>query len=135
MQTSQTTPPSPGQFAENSDIGRIVKLGSESFSRHVPPLSDYREASESWSEAEYRCYETDGKKVTVGFWTGEAGRISLDPWPYTEVCSIVSGRVALQDQRGQEIIFGAGEGFIVPKGWAGAWITLEQSSKFFVMID
>lgn len=133
MQTHEITPPR--QPFQGSDIGSIVKLGSEGFSAHVPPLSDYRDVSEAWREAEYRCYEADGRKVTIGYWTGEPGRIALDPWPYTEVCSIVSGRVALRDQRGQEVVFGSGEGFVVPQGWAGMWITLERSAKFFVMIS
>lgn len=135
MQTSQDNPSDREFPAASSDIGRIVKLGSEGASAHVPPLSDYLDVSANWSEAEYRCYEAAGAKVTVGYWTGEAGRIALDPWPYTEVCSIVSGRVALRDRQGRELVFGAGDGFVVPKGWAGIWITLEPSSKFFVMID
>ncbi|WP_342643871.1 cupin domain-containing protein [Rhodoligotrophos ferricapiens] len=134
MQPNEIKPSDPRQSAEASDIGTIVKLGSAGISAYVPPLSDYQNVSETWQEAEYRCYETEGRKVTIGYWTGEPGQISLDPWPYTEVCSIVTGRVALRDQRGKEIVFGAGEGFLVPKGWAGAWITLEPSSKFFVMI-
>lgn len=135
MQTSRDNAADHAVPADLSDIGRIVRLGSEGFGAYVPPLSDYRDASPSWSEAEYRCYRAEADKVTIGYWVGQAGHIALDPWPYTEVCSIVTGRVALRDRRGRELVFGAGEGFVVPKGWAGVWTTLEPSSKFFVMID
>lgn len=116
-------------------IAQIVVLGPENIAPFVPPLSDYQAVSSGWSEAEHRCYSTQSKSVTVGFWTGAPGSATLDPWPYTEVCSILSGRVAIRDHAGQERVFGPGEGFIVPKGWAGVWNTLEPSSKFFVMID
>lgn len=135
MQTSDTNPGQDGSPVGASDLKRIVKLGGEGRSPYVPPLSDYLAASETWMEAEYRCYRTDGEKVTVGYWTGEPGQVALDPWPYTEVCSILSGCVAIQDRHGGELVFRAGEGFVVPKGWAGVWVTLERASKFFVMIE
>lgn len=131
----QNSPKNPSeQSSTRSEIGRIVRLGSDAARAYVPPLSDYSDVSPGWSEAEYRAYETDTNKVTVGYWTGDAGHISLESWPYTEVCSIVSGRIALRDDRGRELVFGAGDGFVVPKGWAGVWVTLEPSAKFFVMI-
>jgi uncharacterized protein len=115
-------------------VSEIVALGPTGIAPHVPPLSDYRDISAGWQEAEYLCYETGAEKVSVGFWTGEPGSIVLDPWPYTEVCSILTGRVAIRDRAGGERVFGPGEGFIVPKGWAGIWDTIESSSKIFAMI-
>lgn len=121
--------------AAASDIGRIVPIGPRGVAPHIPPLSDYKCATSGWAEAEYRCYELARDNITVGFWTGEPGSVSLDPWPYTEVCSILSGRIAIRDLHGGEIVFGPGEGFVVPKGWAGTWVTLEPASKFFILIE
>ncbi len=115
-----------------SVIKRIDKTGTNAF---VPPLSDYAAVSPGWTEAEYRILETPSSHVVIGFWTGESGKITLDPWPYTEVCSIRTGRVAIKDSAGAQIEFGAGESFLVPKGFVGEWITLEPSSKVFIAIS
>ncbi|MGE0239172.1 MAG: cupin domain-containing protein [Parvibaculaceae bacterium] len=116
-------------------IEAITRIGPEPARAHVPPLSDYASASPEWKEVEYRFFEGLDASLTGGYWTGEAGKVSFEAWPYTEMCSILSGRVALCDTRGQKLEFGPGDGFIVPKGWAGSWITLERTSKIFLAID
>jgi uncharacterized protein len=101
----------------------------------VPPLSDYDTASAGWSETETRCLELDTSHAVVGHWSGEPGKVTFDRWPYTEVCSILTGRVALEDLSGERVDFGPGDAFIVPKGWAGAWLTLENSTKVFLALE
>jgi uncharacterized cupin superfamily protein len=117
------------------DIGAVKPLTADEARRYVPPLSDYKVASAGWRQAEYRHFEAPSPHVVVGFWTGAPGEITLDPWPYTEVCSILSGRVAIRDQEGGQLEFGAGEAFLVPRGFVGQWITVEPASKMFVAIS
>ena len=117
------------------DISAIRPLTGDDARRHVPPLSDYRFSSTGWEESEYRHFEAPSPHVVVGFWTGSPGEVTLDPWPYTEVCSILSGRVAIRDRNGQEVAFGAGAAFLIPRGFVGRWITLEPASKLFVAIS
>lgn len=117
------------------DIGIIKSLTVDEARRYVPPLSDYKTVSAGWHETEYRHFEGPSQNVLVGFWTGVPGEITLDPWPYTEVCSILSGRVAIRDREGNRIEFGSGEAFLVPKGFVGQWITVEPASKMFVAIS
>jgi uncharacterized cupin superfamily protein len=117
------------------DIGAIKTLAADEASRYVPPLSDYKSASAGWVEAEYRHFEAPSPNVIVGYWTGGPGEITLEPWPYTEVCSILSGRVKIRDRAGNLIEFGPGEAFLVPRGFMGSWVTLEPASKIFVAIS
>ncbi len=100
----------------------------------VPPLTDYVQHSANWAEAEYPVFDSPSERVTVGYWTGEPGSVVLSSWAYTEVCSILSGRVAVVDSAGKRKDFGSGEAFIVPKGFVGTWITVEQASKIFIAI-
>lgn len=116
------------------DIASIIPIAPGNQPAYVPPLADYSAVSSLWSEAEFRCLDSAASRVVVGYWTGEPGSVSLDAWLYTEVCSILSGRVAVKDTNGARRDFGAGEGFIVPKGFVGEWINLEPSTKFFVAI-
>jgi uncharacterized protein len=116
------------------DITSIITIDRAGRQPYVPPLSDYTVLSDRWVEQEFHCLDIRAGRVVVGFWTGEPGRIRLDPWPYTEVCSIHSGRVAVVDLAGNTREFGAGESFTIPLGFQGEWVTIEPSSKSYVAI-
>lgn len=113
-------------------IADIQTLGSTEGSAVVPPLSDYDEASEEWTEMELRA-TTPGESI-VGFWTGEPGWVRMDTWPYTEVCVIRSGSVAIEDASGERRVFAGGDAFVIPQGFQGIWHTLEPCAKIFVGI-
>jgi len=117
------------------DISAIRTISAGGGRTHVPPLSDYDAFSAGWSEVEHRHFEAASPNVVVGFWSGEPGAITLNAWPYTEICSILSGRVALRDRHGGRVEFGAGATFLVPQGFAGDWITIEPATKLFVAIS
>ena len=118
------------------DISAIRNISTEGARRHVPPLTDYNSYSTDWNEVEYRHFEAASPHVVVvGFWSGAPGEITLSSWPYTEICSILSGRVAIRDQNGDRIEFAAGAAFLVPKGFVGDWITIEPATKLFVAIS
>lgn len=117
------------------DISAVRPLTADDVRRYVPPLGDYSATSAGWEEVEYRHFEGPSSNVVVGFWEGAPGEITLDPWPYTEVCSILSGRVAIRDREGNEITFQAGASFMVPRGFVGQWVTVEPTSKLFVAIS
>ena len=111
-------------------IADIQTLGIGEGSAIVPPVSDYVEVSDDWSETEFRA-SVPGDTL-VGFWTGEPGWVRIDVWPYTEVCIIRSGSVEIEDAAGAKRRFGPGESFIIPEGFQGVWHTLEPCEKIFV---
>lgn len=125
--------PAPETF---EGVEAIVRIEPADLPPYVPPLADYKNPSAGWSEAEYRCFVTEPQgRATVGYWTGGPGEVSFDAWPYTEVCTILSGQVGLRDTFGRVAHFGAGQGFVVPRGWRGTWLTLQPSTKIFIAIE
>lgn len=116
-------------------VGVIKRLDQNQAKLFIPPLSDYAAAMPGWSEAEFRHLDQPSGRVIVGYWKGEPGQVTLDPWPYTEVCSILSGKVAIRDTNGDHVEFLSGEAFMIPKGFVGDWITLEPTAKIFVAIS
>lgn len=98
---------------------------------NVPSLEDYDDVSEHWVEVEYLA-DTVPNHVLAGAWEGEPGWVRFDTWPYTEICVIQSGRVAVEDDAGNSWTYGAGEAFLIPAGFQGVWRTLEPTRKIFV---
>jgi uncharacterized cupin superfamily protein len=113
----------------------IAVMNDAGIDRHIPSPTDYQDSSSAWTEAEYQYVDRASARVVAGFWTGEPGFVKIDSWAYTEVCSILSGKVAVVDPHGGRVEFGAGEAFTVPKGFAGTWVTLEAATKIFIAID
>ncbi|WP_408897740.1 cupin domain-containing protein [Nocardioides sp. R1-1] len=127
--SQQTSPPSipPKTVA---DI-RTIEVGTGS---PVVPTWAPGTASPGWAETEWRSFGHDEARPFGGAWTGEAGSLRLDDYPYDEVCVMLSGVVALVDSLGGRREFRAGEAFFVPKGFCGTWETVEPATKVFVAL-
>ncbi|MGF0313363.1 cupin domain-containing protein [Rhodococcus sp. IEGM1428] len=92
------------------------------------------DASPGWEETEWRAFGSSDQGFFGGGWEGEPGTLRCDPYPYDEVCIMISGRVALIDLDGNRREFGSGQAFFVPKEFRGTWETIEPSKKFFVAL-
>ncbi|MER5686348.1 cupin domain-containing protein [Streptomyces sp. NPDC002205] len=108
-------------------IRTITLTGGEPVVPEWPP----GQASDDWTETEWRGLASADGRLVGGGWEGQAGTLLLDPYPYDEICVMVSGRIALVDTEGGRREFGAGDVFFVPRGFRGTWHTLEPSRKFF----
>lgn len=115
-------------------VTAVQRLAEGVGTKVVPARGDYDDASEKWSEAEYRP-TLHGTRSLAGYWTGEPGWVAIDEWPYNEVCVILDGRVAIEDADGERVEFGEGEAFLVPAGFRGTWHTLRPTRKVFVGIQ
>ncbi len=113
-------------------IESVIKLGIGVGQKNVPEAPP--EATAGWQETEWRATEGKGTQYAGGSWEGSAGSLPV-VYPFDEFCWITAGRVALEDEAGRRAEFGAGDAFFVPKGFTGTWITLEPSSKHFVVIE
>lgn len=112
-------------------VDLITELGRGLGPRIVPDFGADAILSETWIEAEHHGPALECG-ATVAFWEGEPGVLRLDPWPYDELCVLLTGRVALVDDEGGRREFTAGQSFLVPHTFAGVWETVEPSTKIFV---
>ena len=116
-------------------VEAITEVSKRAGKPFVPPLDSYEIRSERWEECEYHCFRDETGQVLVAFWEGEPGVVHLGPWPYDELCILLDGRVAVIAEEGGRREFVAGESFVVPRSFSGAWETVEPSRKIFVAID
>lgn len=56
----------------------------------------------------------------------------LRSWPYAESCVMLQGSVAITDEMGGYSEYAAGDAFVVRKGFAASWTTVEPSRKYLV---
>lgn len=103
--------------------------------RFVPKWPPGTVLSERFDEVEWRSFADPTGNLFGGTWEGEPGTLLLDPYPYHEICVMLTGRVALVDLEGGRVEFTAGQAFYVPAGFRGTWETLEPSSKVFVGVQ
>ena len=108
---------------------RPIRMGE---GQVVEPKWPEGDASEGWAEKEYRSFADETGRLFGGTWQGSPGSLRMDPYPYDEVCVMLSGRVALVDVDGGRREFGEGEAFFVPRGFRGVWETLVPSQKIFI---
>ena len=60
--------------------------------------------------------------VVAALYGAEAARLSVsEPFPYDEYVLVMTGEVTLISDAGRSQTFGAGDSFLVPKGWTGIW--------------
>lgn len=102
----------------------------------IIPVWGDGDASADWQETEWRTFGDEAAGETFGgAWEGHPGSLVLRDQPYTEVCIMLLGTVALIDEDGGQRTFTAGDAFVVPKGFNGVWKTLEYSRKVFIAVD
>lgn len=112
-------------------IAGVKVLTPGTLTASQPPLESYDTVSDDWNENEYRI-DLGSPAVEGGYWSGSAGSVSFDSWPYNELCIILKGRVRVEAAEGGSKDFGAGESFLIPQGFSGVWHTLEPTEKIFV---
>ncbi len=59
----------------------------------------------------------------------------IDAQPCDEFCQVLEGTVVLTSDDGTVHEFGPGDGFVVPKGWAGTWHMPVAVRKTYVVLD
>ena len=80
-----------------------------------------------------KTYEADG--ITLGTWACNAGSVDIQGHPVDEACFVTRGKVTLTDASGRSETFGAGEGFLLPRGSRGTWSQSNDFAKLFVAIS
>lgn len=71
----------------------------------------------------------------IGIWECTPGRFTADRTAMAELCHILSGTVTLHNADGTTRAIGAGELFVLPKGWTGEWTIHTQTRKIYILSD
>jgi uncharacterized cupin superfamily protein len=76
-----------------------------------------------------------GGAFTVGVWESTPCKDRC-VYDVDEACFIIQGKVVMTDEvDGVSWTFGAGDCFVIPKGFAGTWETVETVRKFHFIHD
>jgi uncharacterized cupin superfamily protein len=75
----------------------------------------------------------EGHGVQVGVWECSPGGWTIVDRVDTESMLLLSGRVLITPADGDPVELGAGDVFVLPKGWSGRWDVLERVRKFYVV--
>ena len=70
----------------------------------------------------------------AGTWSSGVGKWKVE---YTEheFCHLLSGRVRLRSDDGEDIVLEAGQSFVVPAGFTGTWEVLETARKLYSIYE
>ena len=76
-----------------------------------------------------KTHEGDG--IVLGTWACDAGAVEINGHAVDEACFVVSGTVTLTDSDGRSETFGAGEAFLIRRGFRGTWAQSDDFRKLF----
>lgn len=81
----------------------------------------------------YAAAEHGTPPAQVGVWECTPGGWTITDRPDTETMVLLAGRIRITDADGTEHALGAGDSFVLPKGWSGRWDVLETVRKLYVI--
>ena len=70
--------------------------------------------------------------MAVGTWECTPGKLKLT-YPFSELCTILQGRVTVTDGEGKQDTFGPGDSFFVAQGEESTWEVHETVRKSFFL--
>jgi uncharacterized cupin superfamily protein len=70
----------------------------------------------------------------AGRWSGTRGKWRVR-YTENELCVMTAGRVVIESESGERSVFGPGDAFVVPAGFAGTWEVLEDCSKIYAIFE
>ena len=79
-------------------------------------------------------FSDDTQQFHTGVWSSTRGKWRIQ-YSESEFCCLTRGRVVLENLEGQRWEFRAGEGFVVPAGFAGTWEVVEDCTKFYAIFE
>ena len=77
-------------------------------------------------------FEDASGVLSSGFWASKPYKAAVD-YTEDEFCYILEGKVRLTDSAGKVEEYRAGDAFVIPSGFKGAWETVEAVKKFYVI--
>src|SRR5699024_3396862 len=107
------------------------------FETNTVNLGEFRDKetaiTEGVREASVTTWAENGMKV--GIWECTPGAFNSSREGFTEICTILSGRVTLEVEGEEPMEFGPGDIMVTPAGWKGVWRVHETVRKQFTIIE
>lgn len=101
-----------------------------SLGQHTPKPTA---VSEGLTEATLQVW-AEGK-IDTGLWECGVGSFTAERIGYTEICTVISGRVTLDVEGAESVTFGPGDIMVMPSGWKGTWHVHEPLRKHYTTVD
>jgi uncharacterized cupin superfamily protein len=79
-------------------------------------------------------FADDSQQFFAGRWSATRGKWRVR-YTENELCVMTAGRVVIHSESGERNVFGPGEAFVVPAGFAGTWEVLEDCSKIYAIFE
>lgn len=73
--------------------------------------------------------------VDTGIWECTPGVFTAARVGYSEICTILAGRVTIEVEGEAPEEFGPGDVMVMPSGWTGVWRVHEPLRKHYTTID
>lgn len=74
-------------------------------------------------------------RIDTGLWECTPGVFTAERVGYTEICTILSGRVTIEVEGAEPEEFGPGDVMVMPSGWRGTWRIHEPLRKHYTTIN
>ena len=85
------------------------------------------------TEAALSVWATD--RIDTGLWECTPGVFNAESVGYSEICTILSGRVTIEVEGAAPEDFGPGDVMVMPSGWRGTWRVHEPLRKHYTTIN
>ncbi|KAF1708557.1 hypothetical protein CSC70_13000 [Pseudoxanthomonas kalamensis DSM 18571] len=79
-------------------------------------------------------YSDPGNAFHCGVWEGDPGAWRVQ-YSEHEFCHLLSGRVRMTADDGDEVVLAAGDSFVIPAGYCGVWEVLEPARKLYAVYE
>ena len=108
----------------------VHNTASAPLSAHAPkPTATTPGLTEAAAEA-----WTNGP-IKTGLWECTTGSFTAKREGYTEICTILSGRVTIEVEGLENEEYGPGDIMVMPSGWEGVWHVTEPLRKHYTTIQ
>lgn len=74
-------------------------------------------------------------RVKAGIAIYQPSTVRLDGYPYDEYCFMLEGELTVTSEDGATEVFGAGDAFLLPRGFRGVWSMPKGIRKYYVVFD
>ena len=118
----------------DAGVPRIVSFGSNASEVSVsrPPPDRLLEGDPQHTARNFFSDATG--QFFAGVWESTPGRWRVT-YSENEFCHITEGEVRIESSSGESWLFRAGDSFVIPSGFAGAWHVLAPLRKLYVIFE